>query len=158
MRLASASHELLEAFFRRHNNDESLALPRIVLNTGRFAAWLTRTFRIGAITLGRRVFIAPRLLTRNASGQTCAPAPLIAHESAHVLQYERAGWARFLCRYVREYIAGLKREGGNLAERHGAAYRAISFEREARAAERAYDAWAREGTARDASLLPLVND
>jgi hypothetical protein len=77
-----------------------------------------------AITLGRRIWIAPEL----------PPAQLEAvlrHEMVHVRQMKALGVPRFLCRYVGEYLRNRLR-GMN----HDAAYRAISFEREAFAVER----------------------
>jgi len=55
---------------------------------------------------------------------------LIAHELAHVAQFSREGAALFLLCYVREYARGRRR-----GLSHSAAYRAISFEEEAAAAE-----------------------
>jgi Domain of unknown function (DUF4157) len=81
------------------------------------------------VTIGRHVFVsrpaARQISTRSASG-----ARLIAHELAHVAQFSREGAARFLLRYVREYARGRRR-----GLSHSAAYRAISFEEEAAAAE-----------------------
>lgn len=55
---------------------------------------------------------------------------MLAHELAHVAQFAREGSARFLLRYVREYVRGRRR-----GLSHPAAYGAISFEEEARRAE-----------------------
>jgi hypothetical protein len=56
--------------------------------------------------------------------------PLLAHELAHVRQYAAVGHWRFRLRYLGEYLSGRLRGLG-----HEAAYRAISFEQEARAIE-----------------------
>lgn len=53
---------------------------------------------------------------------------LLAHELVHVEQYAQLGTVRFLWRYVREYLAHLRR-----LRNHMQAYRAISLEVEARA-------------------------
>ena len=82
---------------------------------------------VAAITLGRRIWIAREL----------PPAEmevLLRHELVHVRQMERHGVFVFLVRYLREYLANRVRGMG-----HDAAYRAISFEREAFAAERALE-------------------
>ncbi|MGH9458323.1 MAG: eCIS core domain-containing protein [Thermoanaerobaculia bacterium] len=94
-----------------------------------FPLWLRPLLLRGVvgITLGRRIFLAPELLGR---GEARLEA-VIRHELAHVDQVRRLGLVRFLAAYVREYLALRLRGLG-----HVAAYRAISFEREARAAER----------------------
>ena len=53
---------------------------------------------------------------------------LLAHELVHVEQYDELGTARFLWRYVREYVRNLWR-----LRNHRQAYLAISLEAEARA-------------------------
>lgn len=79
-----------------------------------------------AITLGRRVYVSPSYLRRPLSELEI----LLRHELAHVAQVARLGLLRFLVSYVREYVA-LRRRGLPASE----AYRAISFEVEAFAAE-----------------------
>lgn len=75
------------------------------------------------ITLGRRIYlaadVAPERLER-----------FLRHELAHVQQVNRLGLIRFYWRYAREYLAN-RRRGMPPA----AAYRNISFEVEALAAE-----------------------
>lgn len=80
---------------------------------------------IAAFTLGRRIYV------RRTGGQA-GPwlASLLRHELEHVEQYRREGIIPFLYQYLREYLI-LRAEGLEPLE----AYRAISFEKEARAAE-----------------------
>jgi len=87
--------------------------------------WYLRPFTRGvlAITIGRRIFIARELPAEELE-------PLLRHESAHVRQIEERGVVRFYVRYAVEYAMNRMR-----GMRHDAAYRAISFEREAFAAE-----------------------
>ncbi|HKS21962.1 MAG TPA: hypothetical protein VJZ76_04125 [Thermoanaerobaculia bacterium] len=76
-----------------------------------------------AITLGRRIWVAREL----------PPAEMemvLRHEMVHVRQMEELGVPRFLWRYVSEYLRNRLR-----GMDHDAAYRAISFEREAFAVE-----------------------
>jgi hypothetical protein len=73
-----------------------------------------------AITLGRRIYIA-------AGRENEA---LLRHELVHVRQAGELGVVRFLQRYVAEYIRNRRR-----GMSHDDAYRAISFEVEALAAE-----------------------
>jgi hypothetical protein len=139
MRLAEDSREELESFFREFLRDGGVRLPRMRFYAGPLARWLTRVGRADAITFGRRVYVAPSLVSRR-EGAAGLSGRLIAHEAAHVLQYERVGAARFLLRYLREYFAGLRRAGSLDAGSRMRAYLDISFEREARAAERAFAA------------------
>src|SRR3954454_12027694 len=73
-----------------------------------------------AITLGRRIYIAAEHVSD----------ALLRHELVHVRQAGELGMARFLWRYVAEYVRNRRR-----GMTHDAAYRAISFEAEAFAAE-----------------------
>ena len=82
---------------------------------------------IQGMTLGRVVLL---LRDDDRSGRRV----LLAHELVHVEQYDELGTARFLWRYVREYVSNLLS-----LRNHRQAYEAISFEAEARAAT---DRWA----------------
>lgn len=137
MRLAEDSRVELELFFREFLRDENVRIPRVWFYAGRGARWLTLAGRVGAITLGRRVLVAPSFLSRGEGGAGI-PGGLAAHEVAHVLQYERNGVLRFLPRYLFEYCAGLWKAGKLDAASRMSAYRGISFEQEAHAAERAF--------------------
>ena|ERR1700694_5968471 len=75
-----------------------------------------------ALTLGRTIYVHESAADIDR---------LIRHELVHVRQASRLGLPRFLFRYLREYVAN-RRRGLNSAE----AYRRISFEEEAFAAER----------------------
>jgi hypothetical protein len=94
-----------------HVPAEDVARARIVV-----VAWLTRG--VAGMTLGRWI-----LLRRDHADD----ADLVGHELVHVRQWREQGAARFLVRYLGEYLR-LRRAG--LA--HWPAYRAISFEAEAR--------------------------
>ncbi len=74
-----------------------------------------------ALTLGRTIYVVRGAVDIDR---------LIRHELAHVEQVGRLGFLRFLFRYVREYVSN-RRRGFKAAE----AYRRISFEEEAFAAE-----------------------
>jgi len=73
---------------------------------------------IAAMTLGR--FVLVRRGNEHRVG-------LIAHELVHVEQWRELGMLKFLMRYLVDYLRG-RRAGLD----HWAAYRAISFEEEAR--------------------------
>ena len=87
----------------------------------RFPWWL-RPFVIrgvAGITLGRRIYI-----------EGSNAAAILRHELVHVRQIQSLGLWRFYWRYVREYAANRWRGLPS-----GEAYRRISLEREAFAAE-----------------------
>jgi hypothetical protein len=105
-------------------------LEKAIIDAGvrvrvRYPWWLRPFVRsdIMAITLGRRIYIA-------ASQEGAAFDRLLRHELVHVRQAGERGTARFLWLYVAEYLRN-RRRGLD----HAAAYRAISFEVEAFAAE-----------------------
>lgn len=78
------------------------------------------------ITLGRRIYLSPRMLDRPQA----EVERLIRHELAHVRQVARLGLIPFLWQYAAEWMHN-RRHGMTGDE----AYRNISFEREAVAAE-----------------------
>ena len=141
MRLSDESHSHVEQFFREHLGDPGLALPRIRLHAGVCARLLMlASAGMGAVTLGRHVFVRPGLLRRDSEGRVTLPGRLVVHEAAHVLQYAESGPVRFLRGYLRGYWRAL-REGGRWdAAGRMAAYLSIEEEREARRAEDAYAA------------------
>jgi hypothetical protein len=75
------------------------------------------------MTLGSTIYVHPRLL----EGDPRVLAYLLAHEVVHVRQWRQLGKTRFLRRYLGEYLANRRR-----GLSHDRAYRAISFEEEAR--------------------------
>ena len=91
----------------------------------RFPWWLRPFLMNGvvAITLGRRIYVAADVTEERA-------IRFIRHELAHVRQINRLGLVRFYWRYFCEYVAN-RRAGMSPS----AAYRSISFEIEAVAAE-----------------------
>ncbi len=88
-----------------------------------FPWWLRPLVRrdVAAITLGRRIYI-------DAAHRSEA---LLRHELVHVRQAGELGLIPFLWRYVSEYVRS-RRRGMD----HDEAYRGISFEIEAFAAEK----------------------
>ena len=141
MRLAPPAHARLETFLREHAGDPSLRLPDIHMYAGRFSRWLTTTLKVGAVTVGHRIFVAPRLVGRDEEGRLTFPGWLLAHEALHVIQYEREGYLRFFLKYLRDFLGALKASGGWDAGARMAAYLAIRHECEAREAEAAYHGW-----------------
>jgi hypothetical protein len=88
--------------------------------------WWLRPFLmrgVAGITLGRRIYLDATVPPRNLDR-------FLRHELAHVRQINRVGLIRFYWRYLLEYFQ-LRRRGLSSSE----AYRNISFEMEAVAAE-----------------------
>lgn len=86
--------------------------------------WLARD--VIAITLGRRIYLSGKAVARSSAYLE----RLLRHELAHVRQVNRHGLIVFLVRYIAEFVRLFLRER-SIHE----AYRRISFEVEARAAE-----------------------
>jgi hypothetical protein len=86
--------------------------------------WLARD--VIAITLGRRIYLSTAIVARPQHYLE----RLLRHELAHVAQVNRLGLVVFLWKYVTEFVAHFVR-----VRSVSAAYRLISFEVEAAAAE-----------------------
>ena len=145
MKLAAESKQLIEAFLAERFGPETLKLPPIYLYQGRVANWLTRTFKISAITFGRHIFVASKMVARDESGKLSIPGWLIAHEATHVWQYERAGFFGFLFSYLRGYWRALRVQRMWSGEARMDAYLAIEEECDARDAEAAFEDWIARG-------------
>jgi transposase InsO family protein len=87
--------------------------------------WLRRLLMrdVIGITLGRRIYVRP-----NVSAE--AIERLLRHELVHVRQINRLGLVRFYLQYVREFVQHYR-----AVRSVTGAYRLISFEVEAAAAE-----------------------
>ena len=144
MRLSAESQRLVEEFLRERFRLATLRLSPISIYHGSVALWLTRTFRIGAITFGRHIFIAPDMIKRNESGSLTVPGWLLAHEATHVWQYQLAGFIGFLSSYLSEYWRALREQGKWDSDARTKAYLAISQERDARESEAFYSTWVAE--------------
>ena len=107
--------------------EETIADTKAVVRYG-FPWWL-RPFLardVVGITLGRRIYLSSSVLQRSERYLT----RLLRHELAHVRQVNRHGLIIFGIRYVSEFLRHFIRERSM-----SAAYRKISFEVEAAAAE-----------------------
>jgi hypothetical protein len=144
MRLSAESQRLVEEFLRERFHLRTLRLSPISVYHGRVALWITRTFRIGAITFGRRIFIAPDMIKRNEQGMLTVPGWLLAHEATHVWQYQLAGFIGFLISYLGGYWRALREQGKWNSDARTQAYLAIREERDARESEAIYSNWLAE--------------
>lgn len=141
MKLARQSHAEIENFFREHLNEKYLRLPRMQIHCGQFAHVLTKGLRVGAITFGPHVFVAPRLVHYDQENRLKVPGWLIAHEATHVLQYKRAGMVGFFIDYLRGYWRALRENRRFNRAARMAAYLSIAEECDAREAETAFGVW-----------------
>jgi len=93
-----------------------------------FPLWLRPLVgrRVAGLTLGRRVYLDTSVVDLPADRAVA----ILHHEITHVNQYRRVGTVPFLVRYLVEYLRNRFR--GMSAD---AAYREISFEKEAFAEE-----------------------
>ncbi len=141
MKLAGASHRKLELFFREYLNDEKFRLPTTHFYVGRFTKSLTKVISVHGITVGRRIFIKPTLLSLNRNNLPKLPEDLIAHEIAHVLQYRREGFLKFFYKYLTDFWRNLQsKKKWDAVSRHKA-YLEIPFEIEARQAAARFVEW-----------------
>lgn len=107
-------------------------IQALVANAGarvRTYPWWLKPFvmrGVIGITLGRTVYLSETFLERPRA----EVERLVRHELVHVRQVARLGLLRFLWRYASEYVRN--RRAGMPS---GEAYRRISFEQEAYAAE-----------------------
>lgn len=143
MKLSAASHRKLELFFREYLNDDNLRLPVTRFYVGGFTKTLTKIISVHGITVGKRIFIKPTLLSLNRNNLPKLPEDLIAHEIAHVLQYRREGFLKFFYKYATDYWRNLRgKKKWDAASRHKA-YLEIPFEIEARHAAARFVEWNR---------------
>ena len=77
---------------------------------------------ISAMTFPNRIYVDPAVITARHG-----PGVLLVHELIHVRQWRELGVARFLWRYLSDYLGGRIKGLG-----HRAAYLAIPLEVEAR--------------------------
>ncbi len=144
MKLAAESQTHIQNFFRSHLRDETLELPSVSIYGNRFAGLLTGVCRVGGITFGRRIFVAPSFIKRNETGRLTIPGWLVAHEAMHMLQYKEHGTVGFLACYLHEFWQRLRETKRWDRAARMTAYLAIAEECVARAAEDAYCAWSGE--------------
>ncbi|MCY7376843.1 MAG: hypothetical protein LH472_12860 [Pyrinomonadaceae bacterium] len=151
MKLAAASHQKLEAFFREYLDDENFRLPVIYFYAGRFTGILTDLIGVHGITFGKRIFIKPRFVSLDKNNLPQLPADLTAHEIAHVLQYEREGFIKFFYKYLSDYRRNLRKFEKRDVYSRQQAYLEIPFEIEARCAAAQFVEWRklRDGVRRD---------
>ncbi len=108
MILAKSSHAKFEEFYREFFDERKTRVPKIKIYSRRGAGLITRLFNINGITIGRHIFIRPQLTTRSDDLRLYAPKALIAHELAHVLQFQQMGFIKFFYTYLQNYWQALR--------------------------------------------------
>ena len=141
MKLADSSRQSLEAFFREYLDDADFRLPEIDIYAGVFAKILTGLISAHGITFGKRILIAPKLLSFNRNNFLKLPEDLIAHEIAHALQYRREGLINFFYKYLTSYWRNLREKKKWDALARHEAYLEIPFEIEAFASAARFVEW-----------------
>ena len=141
MKLSAKSHRKIEAFFCELLEDKGFKLPEVKFYGGKFTHFLTSRLNIEGITIGKRVFIFPAQFWRSESKLLRLSEELVVHEIAHVLQYRREGFVKFLYKYLREYWRNLRKLKKYDSFSRSMAYFEISFEAEAREITRKYLEW-----------------
>ena len=131
MRLAENSSEIIESFFREYLNDEDFELPKINFFAGKLASVISTFLRIQGITIGKSILISPNSIILENNKKTTSKT-LIVHEIAHVLQYRREGFFRFLYKYFRSYLGNFRKKRDWSPISRLEAYLEIPFEIEAR--------------------------
>ena len=108
MKLSEKSHQKLERFFKDHFRDEDFELPPVYFYIGGFTKVFTKIIQVQGITLGKRIYIFPELIKKTTNNEPKLPERLVAHEIAHVLQYRKYGFAKFLYHYLKGFWKNLK--------------------------------------------------
>lgn len=143
MKLSEKSRRKIEAFFRDYLEDDRFNLPEIEFYGGKFTRFFTTKLKIEGITIGKRIFIFPEQFWRSESKLLRLDEALVVHEIAHVLQYRREGFFKFLYKYLRDYWRNLRKLKSWDSFSIQMAYFEIPFEKEARETEKKYHDWKR---------------
>lgn len=144
MKLSPELHRQLEDFFREYFNDNGLKLPEIEIYTKGGAGIITKILSVHGITIGRHIFIKPEIMKFDKKTKRLRiNKNLLAHEVAHVVQYQQLGFFGFLNKYLKDYFSSLskKRKWHSVARTE--AYWDIPHEIEARDAAREFEKWLR---------------
>jgi hypothetical protein len=144
MRLSEKSHRKIEEFFREYLADDGFRLPEIHFYGGRFARFLTSRLKIEGITIGKRIYILPDYFWVSENRKLRLDEELVVHEIAHVLQYRREGFFKFLWQYRKSYHANLRKKKRRDSYAKTEAYFEIPFEIEARQAASEFAAWSKK--------------
>ncbi len=141
MKLSPQTNRQLESFFREYFDDESLKLPKIQIYAERGAGLITKILSVHGITIGRHIFIKPKLAKHDKKNRLQISKNLLAHEVTHVLQYQQLGFFGFLYKYLRDYFAILRGKKKWDVHSRMEAYWEIPHEIEARDSAQKFVEW-----------------
>jgi Domain of unknown function (DUF4157) len=141
MKLAEKSHKKIEKFFREYLEDEKFNLPIIYFYGGKWTHYLTSAINTDGITIGKRIFIFPDNFWKSEGELLRLDEKLVVHEIAHVLQYKREGFIRFLWLYLKSYLSNLKSKEKFDLKSRTEAYLDIPYEIEARKIASKFMVW-----------------
>ena len=110
MRLSEPAHNIFARFFNDCELCESFEFPKVQVYVRRGSWVVTNILMVDGITIGRHVFVNPRLVSRDQNDLLRISKTLMAHEIVHVLQYQREGFRRFLTTYVLDFWKIFKRK------------------------------------------------
>ena len=116
MKLSPETNQRFEVFFRQHLGNENFQMPKTNIFLKKGAEIITKLLRVDGITIGRNIFIRPEIANQKTETVFSLNKNLLAHELAHVLQYQKLGFFRFLFDYMQEYFRGLNRKNNGTQE------------------------------------------
>ncbi|MCB1023296.1 MAG: DUF4157 domain-containing protein [Acidobacteria bacterium] len=141
MQLSRAAHKLFEDFFCQRGHCNRQDFPEIEIYAKRGSWLITNLIMVDGITFGRYVFVNPGLTERDEKRVLRVSKILIAHEMAHVLQYQRLGFSRFMKSYLSDFLRiFVKKDKWNL-QTWFESYSEIPHEVEARRIASEFSVW-----------------
>lgn len=141
MRLSEDSRIKFEKFLNYLTGENLIFPAEVKIYAGKFADFITKKLKVDGVTIGKRILIRSRYIWQDENLRLCAAKPLIAHEIAHVLQYQKYGLIKFLYIYLRDYWTLLKKKEKWDYQARREAYLEIPFEIEARRFAADYSSW-----------------
>ena len=141
MRLSENANNLFLDFFDECDRCDPAELPDVQIYAKRGSWLLTNLFFVDGITLGRHVFVNPKLARRDDENLLRVSKSLIVHELVHVMQYQRLGHWKFLRVYVSDFWVIFRRKKKWNPGAWFEAYLEIPHEIEAREVASEFSQW-----------------
>ncbi len=141
MKVAESSQKLLQEYFCGEGICASPNIPDFKIYSRRGASLITRLLSVNGITLGKRILINSKFVSRGSDQRLVGSRRLITHEFVHVLQYQRDGVFPFLAKYMRDFFRNLKMQEKWNSQSWQKAYLEIPYEIEARAETLKFENW-----------------
>ncbi len=141
MQLSQNGQKLFAEFFSDSGLCGENEFPDIRVYAKRGSWIVTNLLMVEGITFGRHVFINPRLITRDESNVLRMSKILMAHEIAHVIQYERDGSVNFLKSYIGDFWRNFRKKRKWSLSTWFESYMEIPHEVEARKIAAEFTSW-----------------